>query len=94
MLLSFNVVLIDDNCILLSITMYYYNVLLITSLFHGAFTKKHVISGHSKRTQKVVFQDQLSLNAGQKYYILQYFPPSLSYHLSLRPLVCLFLVAV
>ena len=47
---------------------------------------------------KTVFQDQLSLNAGQKYCrmlppwsILQYFRPSLSYHLSLRPLFSLFL---
>ena len=50
----------------------------------------------SKRPQ-IGFQDQLSLNAGQKYCrmlkrsILQYFRPSLSYHLSLRSLVCLFL---
>ena len=49
---------------------------------------KPVLSGHSK----IVFQDQLSLNAGQKYCrmlqesILQYVWPSLSYHLSLRPL--------
>ena len=44
---------------------------------------------------KVVFQDRLSLNAGQKYCrmlqksILQYFRPSLSYYLSLRSLFCL-----
>ena len=50
--------------------------------------KKNTISG---------FQDRLLLNAGQKYCrmlqesILQYFPPSLSYRLSLRPLFCLFL---
>ena len=46
----------------------------------------------SKRP-KFGFQDQLWLNAGQKYYgsILQYFRPSLSYQLSLRPLICLFL---
>ena len=43
------------------------------------------------------FQDRLSLNASQKYCrmlqesILQYFRPALSYHLSLRPLFCLFL---
>ena len=49
----------------------------------------------SKR--KCCFQDQLSLNAGQKYCrmlqesILQYIRPTLSYHLSLRSLVCLFL---
>ena len=46
---------------------------------------------------KIGFQDQLSLNAGQEYCrmlqksILQYIRPSLSYHLSLRPLFCLFL---
>ena len=45
---------------------------------------------------KIGFQDLLSLNAGQKYCrmlqesILQYFLPALSYHLSLRPLFCLF----
>ena len=50
----------------------------------------------SKRP-KIGFQDQLSLNAGQKYCrmlqgeILQYFRPSLSYHLSLRYMFCLFL---
>ena len=30
-------------------------------------TVKPVLSGHSKRRQKIGFQDQLSLNAGQKY---------------------------
>ena len=58
-------------------------------------TVKPVLSGHSKRRSKNVFQDQLSLNAGQSIAeclsILQYFQPSLSYHLSLRPLFCLFL---
>ena len=50
----------------------------------------------SKRPQ-VDFQDQLSLNAGQKYCrMLQrehsaILLPSLSYQLSLRPLFCLFL---
>ena len=50
-----------------------------------------------KRRPKIGFQDQLLLNAGQKYCrmlqesILQYFRPSISYHLSLRPLFCLFL---
>ena len=45
-----------------------------------------------KKKTKIVFQDQLLLNAGQKYCrmlqesILQYFRPALSYHLSLRPL--------
>ena len=46
---------------------------------------------------KIGFQAGLSLNACQKYRrmlqenILQYFLPSLSYHLSLRSLFCLFL---
>ena len=50
----------------------------------------------SKKT-KIGSQDRLSLNAGQKYCrmlqesILQYFQPSLSYHLSSIPFVCLFL---
>ena len=30
-------------------------------------TVKPVLSGHTKRRQKIGFQDQLSLNAGQKY---------------------------
>ena len=41
---------------------------------------------------KIGFQNQLSLNAGQNYCrMLQYFRTSLSYHLSLRSLFCLFL---
>ena len=50
-----------------------------------------------KRRPKIGFQDRLSLNSGQKYCrmlqesILQYFRPLLSYHLSLRPLFCLYL---
>ena len=41
------------------------------------------------KTPKIGFQDQLSLNVGQKYCILQYCRTSLSYQLSLRPLLCL-----
>ena len=50
-----------------------------------------------KKKTKIGFQDRLLLNAGQTYCrmlqnrILQYFGPSLSYHLSLKPLFCLFL---
>ena len=60
-------------------------------------TVKPVLNSHLKRRPKVGFQDRLSLNAGQKYCrmlevsILQYFQPSLSYHLSSRLLFCLFL---
>ena len=66
-------------------------------MFIWGGTAKPVLSGHSKRRPKIGFQVRLSLNAGQKYCrmpqesILQYFPPSLSYHLSLRSLFCLFL---
>ena len=50
-----------------------------------------------KNNTKIGFQGRLSLNAGQKYCrmlqecILLYFIPSVSYHLSKRPLFCLFL---
>ena len=50
-----------------------------------------------KKRPKIGFQDQLSFNTGQSIAecsmgsILQYFRPSLSYHLSLRSLFCLFL---
>ena len=56
------------------------------------YSKTCVKQPLSKR-QKIGFQDQLSLNAGQKYcrMLLQYFLPSFSYHLSLRSLFCLFL---
>ena len=60
-------------------------------------TVKPVLSGHLKQRPKIGFQDPLLLNTVQKYCrmlqesILQYFRPSLSYHLSLRPLFCLFL---
>ena len=49
-----------------------------------------------KKNTKIGFQVRLSLNAGQKYCkmllesIQQYFRPSLSYHLSLRPLFAYF----
>ena len=50
------------------------------------YSKTCVKRPFSKRT-KIGFQDQLSLNAGQKHCrIQQYFRPSLSYHLSLRTL--------
>ena len=63
------------------------------------YTVKPVLSGHSKRTPKNGFQYQLSLILMKvksiaecsNRSILQYFRPALSYHLSLRPLFCLFL---
>ena len=57
-----------------------------------------VLSGHSKRTPKrAAFKTDNRLMQVKviaecsKGSILQYFWPSLSYHLSLRPLFCLFL---
>ena len=58
---------------------------------------KTCLKGPLKKKTKIGFQDRLSLNAGQKYCrmlqegILQNLRPSLSYHLSSRPLICLFL---
>ena len=60
-------------------------------------TVKPVLSGHSKRRQKLVFKTNYplmqvkSIAECSKGSILQYFRPSLSYHLSLRDLFCLFL---
>ena len=60
-------------------------------------TVKPVLNGHSIIRTKIGLQNRLSLNAVQAYCkmlqesILQYFRPSLSYHLSLRLLFCLFL---
>ena len=57
---------------------------------------KPVLSGHSKGRPKIGFQDRYSLKGGPKYCrmlqesILQYFRPSSSYHLFLRPMFCLF----
>ena len=74
------------------------------SAFLLSYSKTCIKWPLSKRSQ-MGFQDQLLLNAGQKYSrmlqgelpecskgsILQYFQPSLSYHLSFRSLFCLFL---
>ena len=59
-------------------------------------TVKPVLSGHSKRTQKLFFKTDYrlmqvkSIAECSKGSILQYFRPSLSYHFSLRPLFCIF----
>ena len=60
-------------------------------------TVKPVLSCHSKKDQKLVFMTDYglmqvkSIAECSKGSILQYFGPSLSYHLSLRSLFCLFL---
>ena len=60
-------------------------------------TVKPVLSGHSKRRPKIVFKTDYRLMQVKSIAecsngsILQYFRPSLSHHLSLRSLFCLFL---
>ena len=57
--------------LLLACTYYYYITQhakkLKETLANVISTVKPVLSGHSKRRPKIVCQDQLSLNAGQKY---------------------------
>ena len=68
----------------------------IYTIFKSVYSKTCVKRLLSKR-QKIVFQDQFclmqvkSIAECSKGSILQYFWPSLSYHLSLRSLFCLFL---
>ena len=59
-------------------------------------TVKPVQNGHSQIDRKLVFKTNYCLMQVKcsKESILQYLRPSLSYHLSFRPLFCLFLVAV
>ena len=81
-------------------TLDYFNAITVTVTPQSVLWKctvNPVLSRHSKRRPKICLQDRLLLNAGQKYCrmlqesILQYFWPSLSYHLSLISLFCLFL---
>ena len=59
-------------------------------------TVKPVLNGHSQKDPKLVFKTNYrlmqvkSIAECTKGSILQYFRHSLSYHLSLRPLFCLF----
>ena len=61
-------------------------------------TVNPVLSGHSKRDQKLAFKTHYrlmqvkSIAECSHWSILQYFRPSLSYHFSLRFLFCLFLI--
>ena len=50
---------------------------------YSEFYSKTCLKRPLKKMTKIGFQDGLWLNAGQKYCILQYFHPSLGYHLSL-----------
>ena len=59
------------------------------------YTVKPVLKGHSQKDQKLVFETNYglmqvkSIAECSKGSILQYFRPSLTYQLSLRPLFCL-----
>ena len=61
------------------------------------YTVKPVKDGHSKKDQKLVFKTNYRLMQVESiaecfsWSILQYIRPSLRYHLSLRPLFCIFL---
>ena len=67
------------------------------NIIHFASTVKPVLSSHSKKTKKLVFKTEYclmlvkSIAECSKGSILQYFRPSLGYHLPLRQLFCLFL---
>ena len=58
---------------------------------------KSCLRGHSKKKTKIVFKTDYHLMQVKNiaefspWSILQYFRPSLSYHLPLRPVLCLFL---
>ena len=68
------------------------STLVLTPLYIHDKIHKTCLKWPLLKRPKIGFQGQLLLNAGQKYCsILQYFRPSLSYHLSLRPMFCLFL---
>ena len=62
------------------------------------YTVKAVLSGHSERRPKLAFKTDYrllqvkSIAECSNGSILQYFRPSLSYHLSLISLLCLFLI--
>ena len=74
-----------------------YNFMSSRLLPYNGIYSKTWLKRSLKMMSEIGFQDQLSLNARQKYCrmlswsILQYFSPSLNYHLSLRSLFCLFL---
>ena len=61
------------------------------SIISIIITVKPVLSGHTKRILKLVFKTDYRLMKVKS--IAQCFRPSLSYHLSLRFLICLFLSA-
>ena len=59
--------------------------------YNNDITVKPVLSGHSKKDHKLVFMTNYRIMQVKSTAEWQYFGPSLSYHLSLRPLFCLYL---
>ena len=63
---------------------------------NNIYTVKPVLNSHSQKDQKIGFQYDYhlmqvkSIAECSKGSILEYFKPSLSYHLSFRPMFCLF----
>ena len=85
------------RCFNKAVKSYFKNTILCTD--HNELnTVKSVLSGHSKTHQKLVINTDYRLMQVKriaecsKGSILQHFRPPLSYHFSLRPLFCLFLV--
>ena len=77
----------------------WHNISACTHILISAFYCLSVVNTvkPALKEDQIGLQDRISLNAGQKYCrmlqgsIMQYFWPSLSYHLSLLSLFCLFL---
>ena len=68
----------------------------VIKALHCKYTVKYVLSSHSKKDQKLVFKTKYLLMQSEvlqnaQEIILQYFRTTLSYLLSFRPLLCLFL---
>ena len=89
---------------IINVSFYFYNPRLLNGNFHsicfyyvlgGLFYSKSLNTSHLKADQKFVFKTDYRLmqvkSIAECSSILQYFRPLLSYHLSLRPLFCLFL---
>ena len=77
------------------VTLFYFtlhvNIVTLVNVYSKTCLKRPL-----KKKTKIGFQDPLSLDTGQKYCrmlhksILQYFRFSLNFHLTLKPLLCLF----
>ena len=74
-------------------TRHAYEIMVLIAYLHKILDK-HFFAQQSKRTPKIGFQYNyrlMQVKSIAECSILQYFRPSLSYHLPLRPLLYLFL---